>query len=110
MQTFHQLYVITSKIQKFIKSQPHLHISVKYSAVCNHIKDTKIHQITTPCSWTSPHVRLYVITSKIQKFIKSQRSMENLSVSSAVCNHIKDTKIHQITTVGFTFKSRICCM
>ena len=41
-------------------------------AVCNHIKDTKIHQITTGSESVSWQVSLYVITSKIQKFIKSQ--------------------------------------
>ena len=41
---------------------------------------------------------LYVITSKIQKFIKSQRGGSGRIYYDAVCNHIKDTKIHQITT------------
>ena len=42
--------------------------------------------------------RLYVITSKIQKFIKSQLLQVSILRNLAVCNHIKDTKIHQITT------------
>ena len=41
---------------------------------------------------------LYVITSKIQKFIKSQQDCKQHQQPQAVCNHIKDTKIHQITT------------
>ena len=67
-------------------------------AVCNHIKDTKIHQITTNLYRLSSRELLYVITSKIQKFIKSQPSTVHGEFKDAVCNHIKDTKIHQITT------------
>ena len=66
------LYVITSKIQKFIKSQRISHYIPCYKAVCNHIKDTKIHQITTVDDVHQYAELLYVITSKIQKFIKSQ--------------------------------------
>ncbi len=43
-------------------------------------------------------IKLYVITSKIQKFIKSQQTRTIIHFVQAVCNHIKDTKIHQITT------------
>ena len=45
---------------------------VSREAVCNHIKDTKIHQITTKVNILIIIKLLYVITSKIQKFIKSQ--------------------------------------
>ena len=45
-------------------------------AVCNHIKDTKIHQITTFLLIISFYSLLYVITSKIQKFIKSQLAFD----------------------------------
>ena len=93
------LYVITSKIQKFIKSQLAAHHKYTISAVCNHIKDTKIHQITTVTNSFRKFFELYVITSKIQKFIKSQRKSVNKVFQTAVCNHIKDTKIHQITTL-----------
>ena len=73
-------------------------VNVPHAAVCNHIKDTKIHQITTGDGVVIPAPLLYVITSKIQKFIKSQRYVSGTLRSLAVCNHIKDTKIHQITT------------
>ena len=46
---------------------------MRHNAVCNHIKDTKIHQITTLAQDEANWNKLYVITSKIQKFIKSQR-------------------------------------
>ena len=92
------LYVITSKIQKFIKSQRRGLLTRRVIAVCNHIKDTKIHQITTGGLKYIFLVELYVITSKIQKFIKSQPFYISPSCQGAVCNHIKDTKIHQITT------------
>ncbi len=73
-------------------------ISDSKTAVCNHIKDTKIHQITTSLGEPVKVGRLYVITSKIQKFIKSQLPSYRQFKPYAVCNHIKDTKIHQITT------------
>ena len=47
-------------------------MSWNFFAVCNHIKDTKIHQITTVNKRRIYKKKLYVITSKIQKFIKSQ--------------------------------------
>ena len=53
---------------------------------------------------------LYVITSKIQKFIKSQLAPAYLAGLTAVCNHIKDTKIHQITTVLLSAFLDIRCM
>ena len=36
-------------------------------AVCNHIKDTKIHQITTDSGFDALNPKLYVITSKIRR-------------------------------------------
>ena len=65
--SFLSLYVITSKIQKFIKSQRSLMGSAINYAVCNHIKDTKIHQITTAAKMYGKSWVLYVITSKIVK-------------------------------------------
>ena len=78
-----ELYVITSKIQKFIKSQLLNFMIYTTIAVCNHIKDTKIHQITTIGVLAIASITLYVITSKIQKFIKSQQLQAGFS--SALC-------------------------
>ena len=53
-------------------------------AVCNHIKDTKIHQITTLDTSFKNIYTLYVITSKIQKLIKSQHE-SNLALMPSSC-------------------------